>query len=84
MDTWPKMDHSEKDSSSVAQVDSSLPGGLWSLAVDVFGGNAEAEGWMSKPHPLLDGLTPAHCALSDAGRKAVEDMLWAIKFGGAV
>lgn len=57
---------------------------LRTLAADVFESVAEADGWLRRPHPLLDGLAPLEHAETTAGAQRVLDMLVALKHGGVV
>ncbi|MFH7040783.1 HAD domain-containing protein [Paucibacter sp. JuS9] len=57
-------------------------GDLHELASNVFETVDEAEAWLRRPHPLLDGQAPLEVAATAAGKQRVIDMLVAIKFGG--
>lgn len=57
---------------------------LREMADDTFASHDEAGEWMSKPHPLLDGMSPLEFAKSSYGGQRVKDILLAIKYGGAV
>ena len=49
------------------------------LAAETFETAVEAEAWLRRPHPLLDGQTPLECAVTAAGQRRVIDILIAIK-----
>ncbi|MDI4635205.1 DUF2384 domain-containing protein [Pelomonas sp. V22] len=57
---------------------------LRAMAVDVFVSTAEADGWLNRPHPLLDGQAPIEHAETAAGEQRVIDMLIALNHGGVV
>jgi len=52
------------------------------MAEDTFETTADADAWLRRPHPLLDGETPLACAKSAYGALRVKDVLVAIKYGG--
>ena len=52
------------------------------LAEDTFGSSQEADAWMRRPHPMLEGEAPLECAKSAFGAQRVKDMLMALKYGG--
>lgn len=54
------------------------------LAFGTFATPDDAEAWMKRPHPMLQGETPMQCAGSDDGARRVQDFLVAIKYGGAL
>lgn len=51
-------------------------------ALDVFTSADAALAWLTKPHPLLDGMTPAEAAQSEIGAEKVHNLLMSTKFGG--
>lgn len=51
-------------------------------AAEVFGDDGPT--WMTKPHPLLDGKTPAEFATNEYGGEKVRSILAAIQYGGVV
>jgi len=57
---------------------------LVAMAHDTFKTKADAEGWLHKDHPLLDGLSPLRAAQTPAGAKRVSEILTALKWGGVV
>ena len=52
------------------------------FATDVFGGVAPARAWLSKPHPMLDGLSPSDYGDNEFGAQKVRGMLAGLKYGG--
>lgn len=54
------------------------------MAFDTFATPDDAEAWMKRPHPMLQGESPMQCAGSDDGARRVQDFLVAIKHGGAL
>ena len=52
------------------------------FATDVFGGVAPARSWLSKPHPMLDGMSPSDYADNEFGAQKVRGMLAGLKYGG--
>ena len=54
------------------------------MAFHTFATPDDAEAWMKRPHPMLQGESPMQCAGSDDGAKRVQDFLVAIKYGGAL
>jgi putative toxin-antitoxin system antitoxin component (TIGR02293 family) len=57
---------------------------LHRLAEDTFETSHEADAWMRKPHPMLEGEAPLDCVKSAFGAQRVKDMLLALKHGGVV
>jgi putative toxin-antitoxin system antitoxin component (TIGR02293 family) len=57
---------------------------LVATAVDVFGSVEAATGWLTKPHPVLEGETPMQRARTPWGMQRVRSILGALKYGGAV
>lgn len=55
---------------------------LMTQATEVFGSPALASAWLSKAHPLLEGLTPLRRARTPWGMDKVRSMLVALRFGG--
>ena len=51
------------------------------LAVQIFGTEENAAQWMKKPNFALGSRTPFELLETDAGVKAVEDVLWHIAYG---
>ena len=56
---------------------------LLAQANQVFGTAAQAALWLTRPHPLLEGLTPLRRARTPWGLAKVQAMLVALRFGGA-
>lgn len=54
------------------------------MACDTFDSDADASGWLRRPHPMLDGETPLEAARTGYGTQRVKDILLAIKYGGVV
>ena len=55
---------------------------VWTFAKDVWGGDEEARGFLSRPHPELGGRRPIEVVLaSELGRPLVEGILGRIKYG---
>lgn len=54
------------------------------MAEDTFETAAQADGWLKRAHPMLDGETPLDCAKSAFGAQRVKDILVAVKYGGVV
>ncbi len=52
------------------------------LAAGVFA--TEAESWMVRPHPMLDGETPLAAAKTPLGAQRAKNILLSIKYGGVV
>ncbi len=44
-------------------------------AIKIFGSEEEAEGWLFKPLPLLEGKMPIEIMTTDTGRAQVQDLL---------
>lgn len=57
---------------------------LRSLAADVFETEVEAEAWLFRPHPMLEGQAPLEHAMTSEGARHVIHILMAIKHGGVV
>lgn len=57
---------------------------LEQMACDTFETDADASGWLRRPHPLLDGETPLEAARTGYGAQRVKDILLAIQYGGVV
>lgn len=58
--------------------------GVWTAALETWGGAEEARRFLSAPHPLLNGRSPLDLALgSDYGARLVEDILGRLRFGSA-
>jgi putative toxin-antitoxin system antitoxin component (TIGR02293 family) len=58
-----------------------LPRPLLQRAIQVFDSEPKARRWLTRPHHLLDGSTPAAAAATVDGRAAVEDLLGRIEHG---
>jgi len=54
---------------------------ITALAQEVWGDEADARDFMTTPHPMLEGKTPAEMTLTDLGAREVEHILRAIAFG---
>lgn len=54
------------------------------LAEDTFETVEQADGWLKRAHPMLDGEIPLDCAKSAFGAQRVKDILMAVKYGGVV
>ncbi len=52
-----------------------------SLAMKVWEDDSEAIAWLTGPHPMLGGATPFSLLRTEAGGRAVEDLLAAIEYG---
>jgi len=58
---------------------------VWTLALDVWGGEEAARRFMFEAHPLLHGRRPADVVLeNEFGRPVVEGILGRLKYGTAV
>ena len=51
------------------------------LAKRIWGEEERARSFLTSPHPLLGGRTPAEAAASELGARQVEDILAAIEYG---
>jgi putative toxin-antitoxin system antitoxin component (TIGR02293 family) len=51
------------------------------LAQEVWGDDADARAFMTTPHPMLGGKTPAEHTVTDLGAREVEHILHALAFG---
>jgi putative toxin-antitoxin system antitoxin component (TIGR02293 family) len=51
------------------------------LAQEVWGDDADARAFMTTPHPMLGGKTPAEHTVTDLGAREVEGILHALAFG---
>lgn len=57
---------------------------IWSFTLDVFGDEAKARRFLSRPHALLRGERPIDLVISNAkGARAVESVLGRLKYGSA-
>ena len=54
---------------------------LATLSNEVFKTRRQADDWLLRPHPMLDGNAPLDAALSVTGYQRVVDILIAIKYG---
>jgi len=54
------------------------------LAQDVWGDDDDARAFMTTPHAMLDGRTPAEMAVTDLGAREVEGILWSIAHGSPI
>jgi putative toxin-antitoxin system antitoxin component (TIGR02293 family) len=54
---------------------------ITALAQDVWENAADARAFMTTPHPMLEGDTPAEHTVTDLGAREVEDILRALTFG---
>ena len=54
---------------------------ITALAQFVWGDDADAREFMTTPHAMLDGNTPAEMALTDLGGRQVEGILASLTFG---
>jgi len=50
------------------------------LAEHVLESQADAQQFLTSPHPLLEGRAPIDVAVSDLGARRVEDVLWRLEF----
>jgi putative toxin-antitoxin system antitoxin component (TIGR02293 family) len=58
--------------------------GVWTMALDVWGGEEGARRFMFEAHPLLDGRRPIDIVLANEfGRPVVEGILGRLKYGTA-
>ncbi|WP_077002528.1 antitoxin Xre/MbcA/ParS toxin-binding domain-containing protein [Variovorax sp. KK3] len=74
--------HSEKNLEPVVTERMFRQADLLVRAAEVFGD--EGPLWMTKPHPLLDGKSPAEYATNEFGGEKVRAILNAIEHGGVV
>lgn len=58
-----------------------LPDDIHQLAVQVLGSQALAALWMEQPAVALDGRCPGELLESEAGARAVRELLMRIEFG---
>jgi putative toxin-antitoxin system antitoxin component (TIGR02293 family) len=56
-------------------------GYILSFAGRVWGNEADAAGWLNRPHPELKGASPFSMLKTEAGGRAVESLLAALEFG---
>jgi len=55
---------------------------LWSLAMDVWKSEEEAQRFLREPHPLLKGKIPSEVAVeTEIGARTVEEILGRLKYG---
>lgn len=54
---------------------------VFSFAVEVWGDEAKARDFMTKPHPMLEDRTPMTASLNELGARAVEQILGRLMFG---
>jgi putative toxin-antitoxin system antitoxin component (TIGR02293 family) len=52
-----------------------------SIAARIWGNEADADEWLSNPHPELNKETPLSMLKTADGRRAVEALLGALEFG---
>ncbi len=58
--------------------------GVWTFALEVWGGDALARAFFFRPHPLLEGRLPVDVVLSsELGAELVKDILGRLKYGTA-
>jgi putative toxin-antitoxin system antitoxin component (TIGR02293 family) len=57
---------------------------ITALAQEVWGEEKDAREFLTAPHPMLEGDTPAEHTVTDLGAREVEDILYAIAFGNPV
>ncbi|MBY0335735.1 MAG: DUF2384 domain-containing protein [Acetobacteraceae bacterium] len=70
---------SAEESAKLARV-----AGVYAVARDVWGSDAEARDFLHRRHPLLEGATPFGVALgSDLGARLVERLLGKLRHGSA-
>jgi uncharacterized protein (DUF2384 family) len=51
------------------------------VAQDVWASHEDAEAFMRKPHPFLDGKTPLEASKTEEGARQVESILRAVFWG---
>jgi putative toxin-antitoxin system antitoxin component (TIGR02293 family) len=57
---------------------------VWSAAVDVWGSEAEARGFLFRPHAMLEDKRPVDVVIqSEFGAELVVDILGSLKYGSA-
>jgi putative toxin-antitoxin system antitoxin component (TIGR02293 family) len=57
---------------------------VWTLAVDVWGDEVEARGFLFRPHAMLDDKRPIDVLIqSESGAEMVIDILSGLKYGSA-
>lgn len=54
---------------------------VFSFAVEVWGDEAKARDFMTKPHPMLEDRTPFQASLSELGARKVEQLLGRLMLG---
>jgi putative toxin-antitoxin system antitoxin component (TIGR02293 family) len=54
---------------------------ITAVAQFVWGEEDDAREFMTAPHPMLDGKTPAEMAVTDLGARQVEEILASLAFG---
>jgi putative toxin-antitoxin system antitoxin component (TIGR02293 family) len=54
---------------------------LTALAEHVLESSADAQQFLTSPHPLLDGDAPIDLAATDLGARRVENVLWQLEYG---
>jgi putative toxin-antitoxin system antitoxin component (TIGR02293 family) len=54
------------------------------LAQEVWDDDDHAREFMTTPHSLLGGRTPAEMAATDLGTREVEEILWSIAYGNPI
>lgn len=52
------------------------------MAADVFGSAEQAQKWLTRPHPSLQGEAPLSYASNEYGAQKVRGMLAALRYGG--
>ncbi|MHB8885637.1 MAG: antitoxin Xre/MbcA/ParS toxin-binding domain-containing protein [Methylovirgula sp.] len=58
--------------------------GVWALAREVWGSDAEARAFLFRPHPILEGRRPIDVVLANEfGRPLVEGILGRLQYGSA-
>jgi putative toxin-antitoxin system antitoxin component (TIGR02293 family) len=57
---------------------------VWNLALDVWGGDAEAREFLFRPHAMLEDRCPIDVVIqSEFGAEMVVDILGSLKYGSA-
>ncbi len=54
------------------------------MAIDTFGTIEDASGWLRRPHPMLDEISPLEMSQTEAGAQRVKAILVAIRYGGVL
>lgn len=54
---------------------------VFATATYVWDGDADAQLFLTTPHPMLQGRTPLDVSLTELGARRVEELLWRLHYG---